>query len=454
MGARNKKGGELIKLIKEDSAGLDPTVRNPTGFLMQLEGLEKHGESAVFFVHQAARWLEHNELGDAFVQAVWNCRDQCKAENQTVFLLSPAFKLPAEIAGDVLLIDEPLPEKDELKEIVERNIDEFKAIHKGKGVGEDVVEKAVEAVQGLPTFQADQAVALNCGKEGIDVQSVWDEKKNKIDHTNGLKCFRDSLKFDDIGGVENVKQFLTQIMHGKDRPNAVVFLDEIEKMLSGGDDSSGVSQDQLGTLLTYMQDQNAIGTIFLGPPGSAKSMVAKAAGSEAGIPTIQLDLGGVKGQYVGQSEKNLRNALKVVTSVSNKRALFIATCNSIGSLPPELRRRFKLGTFFFDLPNQEEREVIWKMYHEKYGLVSAKNVDDEGWTGAEIQQCCEVAWRLGCSTADSAKFVVPVARAAASQIQALRENADGKYTSASYPGPYKMESGEEIRGKKQRRVSN
>jgi hypothetical protein len=27
--------------------------------------------------------------------------------------------------------------------------------------------------------------------------------------------------------------------------------------------------------------------------------------------------------------------------------LFIATSNSIASLPPELRRRFTLGTFFF-----------------------------------------------------------------------------------------------------------
>ncbi len=39
-------------------------------------------------------------------------------------------------------------------------------------------------------------------------------------------------------------------MHGHARPNAVVFVDEIEKMLGGRGDLSGVSQDQLGAILT------------------------------------------------------------------------------------------------------------------------------------------------------------------------------------------------------------
>src|SRR5579885_1973976 len=52
---------------------------------------------------------------------------------------------------------------------------------------------------------------------------------------------------------------------------------------------------------------------------------------------------------VGASGERLRAALKVVDAVTNGRSLWIATCNSIGTLPPELRRRFTLGTFFFDL---------------------------------------------------------------------------------------------------------
>ena len=53
---------------------------------------------------------------------------------------------------------------------------------------------------------------------------------------------------------------------------------------------------------------------------------------------------------MGASTERLRTALQIIDAVSQGRMLFIATCNSIASLPPELRRRFTLGTFFFDLP--------------------------------------------------------------------------------------------------------
>jgi SpoVK/Ycf46/Vps4 family AAA+-type ATPase len=133
-----------------------------------------------------------------------------------------------------------------------------------------------------------------------------------------------------------------------------------------------------------------------------------------------------------------------VTSVSNGRSLWIATCNSIGDLPPELRRRFTLGTFFFDLPDEEERAAIWEIYRHKYRLRSAQHpgplLKDEGWTGAEIRQCCDLAWRLGCSLADAAKFVVPVSVSAAEQLDRLRKAAEGRFLSASTTGVYRRPS--------------
>ncbi len=133
------------------------------------------------------------------------------------------------------------------------------------------------------------------------------------------------------------------------------------------------------SMLTWMQDNEADGLIFIGPPGAAKSAVAKATGNTAGIPTIAFDLGAMQSSLVGGSGERLRSALKVVDAVSQGRALFIATCNSIASLPPELRRRFTLGTFFFDLPSADEREAIWRIYEKKYD-VSGERPEDEGWT--------------------------------------------------------------------------
>ena len=141
---------------------------------------------------------------------------------------------------------------------------------------------------------------------------------------------------------------------------------------------------------------------------------------------------------MGASTERLRTALQIIDAVSQGRMLFIATCNSIASLPPELRRRFTLGTFFFDLPTAEERETIWEIYLKKYN-VSGDLPNDEGWTGAEIKECCRKAHRLGITLTQAARYIVPVSRSAAEQIKALRQMASGKFISASTPGVYQYQ---------------
>src|SRR5688572_28987118 len=142
-------------------------------------------------------------------------------------------------------------------------------------------------------------------------------------------------------------------------------------------------------------------------PGAAKSAVGKAAGATVGIPTVAFDLSAMQHSLVGGSGERLRAALQVVDAISRGRSLWIATCNSISSLPPELRRRFTLGTFFFDLPSADERRAIWDIYVKRWDLRGTLP-DDEGWTGAEIKECCRKAWRLKLSLEDSAEYMVPV----------------------------------------------
>jgi SpoVK/Ycf46/Vps4 family AAA+-type ATPase len=255
-----------------------------------------------------------------------------------------------------------------------------------------------------------------------------------------LSVNRSGEKYDDLGGLENAKLFGRRILAGKAAPKAIVFIDEIEKALAGAaGDSSGVSQDILASLLSYMQDRAATGIIAVGPPGSGKSAWAKATGNTGNVPTIVFDLGGMKGSLVGESEAHIRAALKVVSAVADDSALFVATCNSIGALPPELRRRFSFGTFFFDLPTADERNIIWRIYLDRYKLPAQGLPDDDGWTGAETRVCCDLAWRLGCTLLEASSYVVPVARSAAQQIEALRTQASGRFISASAPGIYRYE---------------
>jgi len=368
------------------------------------------------------------------VQAVWNLRDEFKASKKLLVLLGVA-KLPPELIHDVVQFDDPLPSVDELSNIIQ-NVCEW-----GKAEAtEAVLAEGATAAIGVTAFCAENLACLAMDKNGLEVDALWESKRRKIDQTPGLRVVTQRGGFNSIGGCDAYKTFMRAVLNGKSKPRAIVFVDEIEKCLgAAGSDTSGVSQDQLGQLLSWMQDRKATGTILVGPPGAAKSAVAKAAGSEGGIPTVQLDLGGTKGSLVGQSEAQIREALKVIDAISGGNTLWIATCNSLTELPPELKRRFKLGTWFFDLPDREERKAIWDLYAKKYNHTDAAEIArllDNEWTGAEIESCCEIADSLCISLTDASAYIVPVAKQAPEAIAKLRNGAEGRFLSASVPGPY------------------
>ena len=423
MAGMNEPGTAAVA----EAAGPEPamTTGNP---VEALTAAQKLPPSTALFMLNAQRYLDN----EAVIQAIWNLRDRFKADFRTLVMLCPAITLPPELAQDVLALDEALPDEEELARIIR----ETYAAAQLPDPDEQLVTKAVDALSGLASFPAEQAAAMSLTRDGLVLEDLWERKRRMIEQTPGLSVWRGGETFADIGGVGNAKTFLTRVLRGNDPPRAVVFIDEIEKALGGQGDTSGVSQSLLGTLLTWMQDNRATGMLAIGPPGSAKSMLAKAAGAEAGIPTIAFDLTGMKASLVGESEQRLRNALKVVTAVSQGRSLFIATCNSLAVLPPELRRRFTFGTFFFDLPTAEERKLIWDLYLGKYALPQEPLPPDDGWTGAEIRQACELAWRLGCTPVEASAYIVPVARSASEQIARLRNEANGRFISASHPGVY------------------
>lgn len=430
----NEESRELLAsaIGNEDYAG------NPIDAVL---AVEKFPERSITFIKMADRYLG-KDGSEAFIQAVWNSRDSLKVNGSMIILLGTQFAIPPELVNDIVLVDEQLPDDDALEGVITAMSKDAEAAFgpSAKYDGEDV-SRAVNAIRGLSAFGAEQAVAMSFSRQGADMDSLWEFKRRQIEQTPGLSICRSGMRFADLGGLDRIKSYASAILGGKRAPNAVVFLDEIEKAMAGSaGDTSGTSQDQLGTILSHMQDTGAVGMIFVGPPGAAKSAVAKAIGNEGGIPTVSFDLGASKGSLVGQSESRIRQALKVINAVSSGRALWIATSNNISSLPPELRRRFKRGTFFFDLPGEDEREKIWEIYCEKYGIdnVQENRPVDAGWTGADIEQCVDIAWDLGLSLREAAENVVPVSRSAPDVIERLRREADGRYLSASHPGTYSM----------------
>lgn len=426
--------------------------------------------STVLFMFGAHRVISPMPPSTAeMAQAAWNLRDMFKENQRTLILLGPGFILPMELSDDVFTIEEPYPGEPELRQIVTEicEADRLAIVESGgeepAPPSEEELGHAVAALRGIAAFPAEQAVAMSVnGKLNID--ELWERKRRKINDTPGLSIFPGLDRLADIGGNENIKQFIREMIAGEEMADCVVFVDEIEKSMAGATgsfgDSSGTTQGQLQQFLVWMQDMEVAGLMLTGVAGTGKSAIAKAIGGEAGVPTIAMDLGGFKSSYVGSTEARMRAGLRTINAVAGGkgRVLVVATCNRISSLPPELKRRFQFGTFFFDLPDHAERDAIWTLYLRDMLKRSAAELDLEAttgaawrsrgelpeendWTGAEIKACCMIARRLRISLSAAAKYIVPVAKSGREAIEELRRGAEGRFVSASHEGYYKYPGG-------------
>ncbi len=430
--AANQEAQALAGSLNQNA---EPAIAtsNPVEMLRALEGLQGCEDKAIVVALGMADVLADQSAGIPARQALWNLRD-CLSQSGALLVLTVPMGWINPFPDDVAMGVSALPSAEDHCAIAKRLCADADV----KAPLADVKEAVGDALLGLSAFASEQALALSLTKEGIDVSSLRERKRQQISETPGLSVYAGSESFDDLGGLSQAKTLFTSLLTGKRKPGAIVFIDEIEKSLGGtSGDTSGVSQSMLGYLLSYMQDNQATGSIFVGPPGAAKSAFAKAMGNEADIPTVSLDLGGIKGSLVGESEGRMRTALSVVSAISGNRPFFVATCNAISVLPPELRRRFTVGTMFFDLPTAEERKAIWAIYGVKYKLTNQQEIPtSDGWTGAEIRQCADMADRLGVTLQEAARFVVPVSVSARETISRLRQEASGRYLSASTDGVY------------------
>lgn len=410
---------------------LRQTTTNPQ---TALEVAEKMPEDGMFFMVNA-----HRFVGDAFVSTGWlNLREPYKASGRTMFGLGPKFDLPAELRQDVVVIDDPLPDDAQLAAIVAKLLSGTKP---PLVEPEERVQRAVDAVRGLSPFSAEQVLAMSLRKSGIDLDALWDRKRQQVQQVKGLSLQKGGPRFADIGGNAAICAYMGRVFEGDNPPRAIYLWDEMEKYMAGstGQGANSVDADYLGVGLREMEDNQHDGVILLSPPGCGKTMLARALAAQFGRPLVQFDFGAMKGQFVGMSEAAVREAFKVANGIAAGRALVVATCNKLDNLPPELRRRFTNGIWYFDLPDAEERRAIWRVQLKAHGL-PMPGVDEfpsaEGWTGAEIRNCCRIAARLRVQLREAAGYVVPVVQADPKSIEALRSLAEGRFLSANYPGTY------------------
>lgn len=451
----NTAGAETLTALgmSQDDLSRDTTLLSDAlVFAARLPG-ESDGDAgkrrgSILFVLNAHRFLDLNVQGSAVAaQAVWNLRDVYKTNRRTLVLLAPQIKLPQELQQDVIVFDDPLPSDKALGEIV---------VQQAENAGlpamlEDAKALCVDAVRGLAAFTAEQTTAMSVDFDfqRIDLEALWERKRVAVEQTPGLKVSRFRETLDMAGGLAAIRKFGLAILNGNARPRVILHWDEVDKAFAGAGtqgvgDNTGVSQDAHSVWLQAMENNRWTGILCPGPPGSGKTLFARSLGNSVTprVETVTIDSGAMKASLVGASEGLVRGAVKAIEAMAGPGgAFFVATCNKLEALPPEFRRRFTMGIWFFDLPTKEERRQIWLVNLGKYDLVKTKPgdmPDDTDWTGADIRNVCDIAWRLRITPKEAANYIVPVAKSDPEAIDRLRRQAHGRFLSASKPGVYQM----------------
>jgi ATPase family associated with various cellular activities (AAA) len=394
------------------------------------------------------------EHGGEVVQAILNLRDLFKVDQRTLVGLSPSFNLPVEIQHDVILLEDPLPEDAGYASLIEELYDNVEL----KKPAKDLVAQGVRTVRGLSTFEAEQVLAMAIASTGmtrLDLNEAWKLKVGAVSKVPGLSMTLDGPDAADLRGLDNIIGTLDGLWDGPQPPELVVRVDEIDKSFAGTGangapgDNTGISQDMHQQFLTNMEGNGWLGALLFGVRGGGKTVLTEAIGKKHGVPTIAMDTGAMKGGIVGVSETRIRDAFRTIKGIGGKRVLVLATCNRMDNFSPELLRRFKLGTFYFDLLTAEERAALWPIYLNKYEHgTNTQLPNDEGWTGAEIRNCCEMAYLLRKPVKLVGEtLIVPFTKSNAKALEQMRAQAEGQYFSASYPGPYRTDVAQAVETK-------
>lgn len=319
----------------------------------------------------------------------------------TIFIVSSKLVIPNELENYITVFDIPLPTQSEILNI----INNFK-LSLNIDIDETVLNEIALSFKGLNEFQIKQILNLAYQDGGYidedDKYLILKEKEQFIKKSGMLEMVSFKESIEDIGGLENLKDWLykkSKVFNNLDK--AIKFGVDIPK-----------------------------GIMIIGMPGCGKSLTAKATARLFEIPLVRLDVGRLLGKYVGESEENMRNALKLAEAISpcvlwideiekafsgvgnsgndvttrlfgqfltwmqekENTVFIVATANDISKIPPEFLRKGRFDELFFvDLPNAEERRRIIEIHLKKRNKWN-REIDTisliketEGYNGADLE---------------------------------------------------------------------
>ncbi|MBN2332196.1 MAG: AAA family ATPase [Deltaproteobacteria bacterium] len=432
-----------FKAIQGDLSQIKKTDRPDP--LVCLREIDKSKVSTIFIL----RDFHHHYRESIVVRALRNLHYELQFTKKVIIILTPAASLPLELREDVLQMELPLPTYEEIEKQLESII---ASTSQHRPPTPQLREKLVESTLGLSlenikTLFAQIIITHNVIDERA-IEIVLQEKRNIIQKGEILEFFPVRESLNDIGGLENLKKWL--------RKRSKVFTRKAKDY--------GLPAPK--------------GILIIGIQGTGKSLTAKATAGLWKLPLLRMDLGKVFGSLLGESEGNLRNAIRLAETISpcilwvdelekafagssgsagdsgtsarilgtfltwmqekTKPVFIIATGNDITLLPPELMRKGRFDEIFFvDLPSTSEREAIFKVHLEKvrpvirqFDLEELAGATDK-YSGAEIEQIIYDAMFTAFDdnqrefTADDIKAsiqeIIPISRFMKERIEGLRQ---------------------------------
>ena len=411
---------------------------DPLAAIRALNTLAGEDTSALLVLPNFHRLLQSAEV----VQSLAHQIVAGKQNRTFLIVLSPVVQVPVELEKLFVVLDHELPSREQLEQIARGIASGDNELPSGSEL-----QTVLDAAAGLTRYEAEGAFSLSVARHGrVTSETLWELKSQTLRKSGLLQLHRGGAGFDSLGGLKALKAFCKRSLLQPGRSNPL---------------------------------KRPRGVLLLGVSGVGKSGFAKTLSAETGRPTLMLDVGALFGSLVGQSEQNMRQALKVAEAMApciiyldevekglsglassgqtdsgvtsrlfgtfltwlndhESDVYVIATCNDISKLPPEFSRAERFdGIFFLDLPSTADKRAIWELYLGQFELDRDQRLpEDDQWTGAEIRACCRLAALLDVPLKEAARQIVPVAITAAESVERLRTWATGRCLSAEQPGLY------------------
>ena len=254
--------------------------RNP---LQALEFIEKIQPEtpAIFLLKDFNRFLNDVSVS----RKLKNLIRILKTQPKTLIIVATEVNIPNEFIDTITILEFQLPQLNEIKQELDRLVNSL-----NQKIENNVFESLINSCQGLSLERIrrvlSKIIALHKTLDERAIDLILKEKRQIIYQTQVLEfCLSDNT-IADIGGLTNLKNWLTQRA----------------KSFSNRAKNYGLPAPR--------------GLLLIGIQGTGKSLTAKAIANDWQLPLLKLDFGRLFGGIVGESEMKIRQMIQIAETLA------------------------------------------------------------------------------------------------------------------------------------------